>query len=85
MSQKINDGYANSAERFRKKNVQICLILPPELADAIKEKAYNERLSVNKFMIKCAETYLNLAMNKDQLCGLCINGCYGDMVEYKFE
>ena len=61
MSQKINDGYASSAERFRKKNVQIS----PELADAIKEKAYNERLSVNKFMIKCAETYLNSAMNKD--------------------
>ena len=61
MSQKINDGYANSAERFRKKNVQICLIISPEL----KEKAYNERLSVNKFMIKCDETYLNLAMNKD--------------------
>ena len=56
MSQKINDGYASSAERFRKKNVQICLILPPELADAI---------SVNKFMIKCAENYLNSAMNKD--------------------
>lgn len=65
MSQKINDGYASSAERFRKKNVQICLIIPPELADAIKEKAYNERLSVNKFMIKCAETYLDSAMNKD--------------------
>ena len=47
------------------KNVQICLIISPELTDAIKEKSYNERLSVNKFMIKCAETYLNSEMNKD--------------------
>ena len=65
MSRKINDGYTSSAERFRKNNTRITLIIPPKLADAIKEKAYNERLSVNKFMIKCAETYLNLEMNKD--------------------
>lgn len=65
MSQKINDGYISSAERFRKKNVQVSLILSPELADKVKEKAYNEHLSVNKFIAKCIENYLNSGMNKD--------------------
>ena len=48
-----------------KNSVKKCSNISPELTDAIKENAYNKRLSVNKFMIKCAETYLNSAMNKD--------------------
>lgn len=64
MSKKINDG-KTPQQRYKEKLCRITVEVAPELADAIKEKAYNERLSVNKFMIKCAETYLNLAMNKD--------------------
>ena len=64
MSRKINDG-KTPQQRYKEKLCRITVEVTPELADAIKEKAYNERLSVNKFMIKCAETYLNLAMNKD--------------------
>ena len=64
MSRKINDG-KTAKQRYDEKFCRITMKVDPELADAIKEKAYNERLSVNKFMIKCAETYLNLAMNKD--------------------
>ena len=64
MSRKINDG-KTAKQRYDEKFCRITMKVDPELADAIKEKAYNERLSVNKFMIKCAETYLNSAMNKD--------------------
>lgn len=64
MSRKINDG-KTAKQRYDEKFCKITIKIEPELADAIKEKAYNERLSVNKFMIKCAETYLNSAMNKD--------------------
>lgn len=64
MSKKINDG-KTAKQRYDEKFCKITIKIEPELADAIKEKAYNERLSVNKFMIKCAETYLNSAMNKD--------------------
>lgn len=64
MSRKINDG-KTAQQRYDEKFCRITMKVDPELADAIKEKAYNERLSVNKFMIKCAETYLNSAMNKD--------------------
>ena len=64
MSRKINDG-KTAKQRYDEKFCKITIKIEPELADVIKEKAYNERLSVNKFMIKCAETYLNSAMNKD--------------------
>lgn len=64
MSRKINDG-KTAKQRYDEKFCKITIKIEPELADAIKEKAYNEGLSVNKFMIKCAETYLNSAMNKD--------------------
>ena len=64
MSRKINDG-KTAKQRYDEKFCKITIKIEPELADAIKEKAYNETLSVNKFMIKCAETYLNLEMNKD--------------------
>ena len=64
MSRKINDG-KTAKQRYDEKFCKITIKIEPELADAIKEKAYNERLSVNKFMIKCAETYLNSEMNKD--------------------
>lgn len=64
MSKKINDG-KTAKQRYDEKFCKITIKIEPELADAIKEKAYNERLSANKFMIKCAETYLNSAMNKD--------------------
>lgn len=64
MSKKINDG-KTAKQRYDEKFCKITIKIEPELADAIKEKAYNERLSVNKFMIKCAETYLNSEMNKD--------------------
>lgn len=64
MSRKIDDG-KTAKQRYDEKFCKITIKIEPELADAIKEKAYNERLSVNKFMIKCAENYLNSAMNKD--------------------
>ncbi|MDD5918067.1 MAG: hypothetical protein PUD73_03100 [bacterium] len=64
MSRKIDDG-KTAKQRYDEKFCKITIKIEPELADAIREKAYNERLSVNKFMIKCAETYLNSAMNKD--------------------
>ena len=64
MSKKIQDG-KTAKQRYDDKFCKITIKIEPELADAIKEKAYNERLSVNKFMIKCAEIYLNSGMNKD--------------------
>lgn len=64
MSRKIDDG-KTAKQRYDEKFCKITIKIEPELADAIKEKAYNERLSVNKFMIKCAETYLNSEMDKD--------------------
>lgn len=58
MSKKIQDG-KTPQQRYDEKFCRITMKVEPELYDAIREKAYNERLSVNKFMIKCAETYLD--------------------------
>lgn len=58
MSRRIDDG-KTAKQRYDEKFIKLTIVVTPEFADEIREKAYNERLSVNKFIIKCIETYLN--------------------------
>lgn len=60
MSKKIQDG-KTAKQRYDEKFCKITIKVDPELADTIKDKAYNERLSVNKLIIKCVEYYLDSA------------------------
>lgn len=64
MSRKIEDG-KTAKQRYDEKFIKLTTIVTPELADKIREKAYNERLSVNKFIAKCVETYLNSEVNNN--------------------
>lgn len=64
MSRKIEDG-KTPQQRYAEKFCRITIKVDPELADRIKEKAYNERLSTTKFLLKCVETYLNSEANNN--------------------
>lgn len=59
MREKIyNDGLTGS-QRYKKKNVQLNIVLTPVLASKTRKIAAQRGISVNKFISFCIENYLN--------------------------